>query len=275
MAIRRRRSRGSVGIGLIIAWAGAILALGVLVFAGIGLARLRVERAGIDEKTLCGTSEPSQIIALLFDSSDQINDLQKIKTRQILDNILYDIPKGTRVDVYMATAEAGQLARPLFSRCNPANANGAAGWSENPQRQKELRQRKFQKPLERALKKALRANPRETSPILETIAAASVQSFGRVSPAGGAKPGRYRMIIVSDFLQNSTLLTQYRAFTSVEEFSNTPGWISALPRLNEVAVKMVYINRASSIRFQNDKHRRWWCEYFARRGAISCDIEQL
>ncbi len=275
MAIRRRRSRRSVGIGLIAAWAGAVLALSVLAFAGIGLAKLRVERAGIDKKTLCGTSEPKQIIALLFDSSDQINDLQKIKTRQILDNLLYDIPKGTRVDVYMATAEAGQLAKPLFSRCNPASANGAPGWSENPQRQKELRQTRFQKPLERALKKALRANPRETSPILETIAAASVQSFGRVNPAHGAQPGRYRMIIVSDFLQNSSLLTQYRAFSSVEGFSNTPGWISTLPRLNDVAIKMVYINRARSIRFQNNKHKEWWCEYFIRRGATSCDIEQL
>jgi hypothetical protein len=260
---------------MIAAWAGAVLALGVLVFAGIGLAQLRVERAGIDKKTLCGAHEPSQIIALLFDSSDQINDLQKIKTRQILDGLLYNIPKGARVDVYMATAEAGQLARPLFSRCNPASADGTAGWSENPQRQQELRRAKFQRPLERALKKALRANPRNTSPILETIAAASVQSFGRVNPAGGAQAGRYHMIIVSDFLQNSALLSQYGAYAGVEKFSTSAGWISTLPRLNNVAVKLIYINRASSRRFQNESHRIWWCEYFAKRGATSCDIEQL
>ncbi|PHS26041.1 MAG: hypothetical protein COA84_06530 [Robiginitomaculum sp.] len=275
MAIRRRRSRSSIGGGQVLAWLGAVLALGVLVVAGLGLAKLRTERAGMNANTLCGSQEPGEIITLLFDSSDQLNDLQQIKVRQILDSILYNIPKGARVDVYMATAEAGQLARPLFSRCNPANADGSAGFSENPQRLEEMRQQKFVAPLGEALQKALKANPRRTSPILETIAATSVQSFSRADRRGAGGVRRYSMIIVSDFLQNSAILTHYKSYPNVEEFSKTPGWISTLPRLNGVALKLIYINRPNSRRFQNEAHRNWWCEYFNRHGAISCTIDQL
>ncbi len=275
MAMRRRRSRSSLRLGVVLSWVGAVVALSALAMAGIGLAGLRADRAGQDAQTMCAGHQPREIVALLFDSSDPLNDLQRIKTRQILDETLSAVPKGARVDVYMATAEAGQLARPLFSRCNPASPDGSAGWSENPGRMQDLRRSQFLEPLQQALATALRANPRKTSPILETIAAASVQSFDRARPGDTTPSTHYTMVIVSDFLQNSAVLSHYRHYPSIEEFATKSGWVSTLPRLEQVYIKMIYINRANSLKRQNKAHRNWWCEYFRARGAAQCNIEQL
>ncbi len=275
MSLKRRRSRSSVNGGLVLAWAGALIALVLLVVAGLGLAKLRSERAGIDPQTLCPSKTPDQVMALLFDSSDPLTPLQQIKVRQLLDGLLINIPKGARLDVYMATAEAGQLAKPLFSRCNPAAQNSATGWSENPQRLLALRKREFLQPLEKALEAALQAQPRKTSPILETIAAASVQSFGGAGSSGFGTGKQYKMIIVSDFLQNSRVLTHYKSYPDVEGFSNREGWIQTLPKLKGVSILMVYISRANSMNLQNKEHASWWCDYFAKRGTAFCEIEKI
>ncbi len=275
MAIRRRRSRSSFDAGLLFGWIGAFVAVAILVVAGIGLMRLRGDLANRDSVSLCTTKNPAAITALLFDSSDSLSALQQIKVRQILDATLQTVAKGERVDVYMATAEAGQLARPLFSKCNPAAVEGATGLSENPERMLELRRTQFVQPLEHAIEKALQAKSRKTSPILETIAAASVQSYGRASTGYGPRRGTYRLVVVSDFLQNSDVLTHYKAFPDVNEFSSMAGWVSTLASLNGVSTNMIYINRPGSLRFQNNKHRIWWCEYLIKRGATACEIEQL
>ncbi len=275
MALKRRRSRASFSPGLIFGWVGAIVAIALLGVAGTGLAHLRSERADRDLATLCTSKTPPAITALLFDSSDSLSELQQIKVQQILDDKLQNISKGERVDVYMATAQSGQLARPLFSRCSPSGAGGAAGWSENPERVLALQRTKFIQPLEQAIEKTMRANPRKTSPILETIAAASVLSFGR-SPSGGEiRDGKATLVIISDFLQNSAILTQYKAFPDVEEFSEMPGWIQTKPALRDVYIVMIYINRGNTIHVQTKKQKEWWCKYFIKRGVTDCVVEEL
>jgi hypothetical protein len=275
MARRRRRSRSGFKPGTLFAWVGAFIAVSALVIAGASLAKLRVERAGRDDETLCAKKTPDTITAILFDSSDRLSALQQIKIKQILEETLNTLPKGARLDVYMATAEAGQLVRPLFSKCNPSALEGSAGLSENPQRMLALRNDAFDQPLHAALQKALQANVRKTSPILETIAAASVQSFGVARSADKGKMNRHSLIIVSDFLQNSAVLTHYKAYPTIEQFSSQEGWISTKPSIGNVNIKLIYINRANSIRFQGAAHREWWCSYFNARGANKCIIEQL
>jgi hypothetical protein len=275
MARRRRRSRSAFKPGTLFAWVGAFIAVSVLVIAGASLAKLRVERAGRNDETLCAKKAPDTITTILFDSSDRLSALQQIKIKQILEETLNTLPKGARLDIYMATAEAGQLVRPLFSKCNPAALEGSAGLSENPQRMQALRNDAFDQPLHAALQKALQANVRKTSPILETIAAASVQSFGVARNDHKGQMNQYTLIIVSDFLQNSAVLTHYKTYPTVEQFSSQEGWVSTKPSLNNVYIKLIYINRANSIRFQGAAHREWWCSYFNARGANKCIVEQL
>ncbi len=274
MAIKRRRSSKSFNGGAVLTWGGAVFALGVLIAGGLGLMRMRATEEGRDQATLCANKNPAQITAFLFDSSDPLTDLQQIKIRQALAQIVQDVPKGMRVDVYMATAEAGQLARPLFRKCNPVGEDGAGGWNENRDRALERQRTLFLEPLDKAFGLALRAQPRPTSPILETIAAISVQSFGRNSTRNSGEKTR-NLVIISDFLQNSSILTQYRPYESVTEFSNNEGWIHTLSSLHNASIDMLYVSRPKVKHIQNQVHKNWWCEYFNARSAAQCNVEQL
>ncbi len=264
-------------MALVLSWAGAAVALGFLVFAGVSLTRLRAERASIDPQSLCPAGTPPAITAILVDSSDALTELQQARIRQALNRELAHLPRGARVDVYRADTKAGALAQPLFRKCAPAPAQAAqSGWSENPQRLQKLRRKRFEQPLQAALKQAMKASPRPVSPLLETIAAASTQSFGGLDAQTlSAKDPQLRMIIVSDFLQNSSLLTQYRPYPDLAAFSQSAAWVATRPVLEGVRLTLLYINRPKNIAIQNQQHRRWWCSYFKMRGASACRIEQI
>lgn len=256
------------------AWVGAILALVILGAGGVGLMRMREAQAARSVETLCANEHPQNVIAILFDSSDALTELQQVKIQHVLDEIVRGVPKEARVDVYMATAQAGQLALPLFSKCNSFGGE-AVGWIDNPQRIQKMHLESFVQPLEKAFVQALRARPRDTSPILETIAAISVQSFGRITKHAKPESGARKLVIISDFLQNSTVLSQYRIYPDIDTFSTEYGYTQTLSSLNGVYVDMVYINRPKVIKLQNQRHRDWWCRYFNTRGAMDCNIEKL
>ncbi len=275
--MRRRSSGRAPALGLVLGWTGAAAALGLLVFAGVSLARLRAVRASIDPDSLCPAGTPPAIIAVLVDSSDALSALQQTRIRQLLDRELAHLPRGARVDVYRATARAGALAKPLFRKCAPAPASAAqSGWSENPQSLQKLRRERFEKPLQAALAQAMKASPRPVSPILETIAAASTQSFGSLDLKDpSAQAPALRMIIISDFLQNSPLLVQYRPYPDIAEFSRSPAWTATRPVLDGVRLTLLYISRPESMTLQNERHRLWWCSYFKMRGAAACRMERI
>lgn len=269
MAIKRRRRRKKIRTGLILSWAGALIALGLAGFALNTLMQTRARLAAIDPQTLCDGMAPTRVHAILLDSSDPLTDVQRVRTEDYLHELIKTFKAGARVDVYMATAKEGHLAKPLFSKCQPQTGQDTAGLTSNPARLRAKWKAEFMTPLNAAISSGLRQSGRGNSPILETISAVAAQSFGlRGSKTDGAR-GRDDLIIVSDFIQNSPLLNQYARYSDVDSFVASGNSVAVAMDLRNVHVEMIYVQRKRQKKRQTEAHRNWWSDFFRTQGAVS------
>lgn len=186
------------------------------------------------EKSCLETSTSS--IAVLIDISDPLDAPGHLAYEKLVDRILVETPDHSKVDVYKISADSNALGDPLFSTCKPAPTSMFSGekyWEKK-------RDKEFYKPLREVLINLADDNVKaKTSPILETIFNISLRSFGQ-----GGKGDSGKVIVVSDFMQNSVLVSFYG--NKIPEYSawrQTVDGRTWVRQFNNVTVEAVVIPR--------------------------------
>jgi len=256
--------------GLIGTAIGSVVALAVFIgFAAVSAPPRR------DENLCIVDHSPPVVVALVVDASGEFSAVQQQAILDRLDRALRytDEPTAegrivgneTRVDVYDATAAAGETLAPIFSKCSPAPLHGLERVSGNPRRVELEYERDFERPLLAALGDLVGHSESDRSPILESITAASERSF-----AGRTVTDTQKLLLISDLLQNSEILSFYQS--GVVEFSvfeQSANFNAVRPDLRGADVCVVSITRANAVedRLQTTRLLRWWEDYVrATRG---------
>jgi hypothetical protein len=205
----------------------------------------------------------SAIFAVLLDTTDPLSAPQRVTVEKKLHKFAEEVPRYGKLEVFSVRPSSDRLIEPLIQVCNAGRASDTNMWTGNPRLMEKRWHEKFMDPLDESLKVALSgsANAKQ-SPIMEEIQQVSVQAFFETPPKT-----LKRLAIVSDMLQNSAVLNQYRDPEPLEKFEREPGFVKVRPELSDVGVTILYVRRSSEFRRQGERHVEFWQSFFGASGA--------
>lgn len=257
---------------------GAVLGLlGIVIIGALigGYLLLKQSRPQLDADTNCPKSGPIAIHVLLFDRSDPISDQQAQRVRQTVEKFKDRAPFGLRFDLYTFQGDTTHTLQPKLKLCALGKAGEANQWIENPELVKRRYETKFATVLDQTVSELLRGSKESTSPIIESLRAAAISSFGPVER--GQIPLRVTMI--SDMVQHTPLYSQFQNEPNFQQLSRIPAWAALQPQLKGAEVDILYLLRLSAMRkgvpVQNRGHQLFWEQLISGSGGRPISIDPL
>lgn len=273
---RRGRGRSSSGSrdklqGLLLSGLGACL-LGLLVAGAIWLKSSRPET---DKETNCPLSGPTAAHVIMIDQSDPISGQQAQEVRNYLTSVFRNARFGTRIDIYTFEGNSSDVLKPKTRLCAPKRPADGSEWTENLEYLKRDYENKFSKVVLAAVDGLLQAKSLPTSPLMESIRAASITSLSDLKlPAD-----RLDMTFVSDMVQHSSNFSQISSNVPFEALAKTAGWPSLQPKLRGATVRVLYLLRPRAVRagkpIQDRGHQMFWEKFFQASDGHVVSIEPL
>jgi hypothetical protein len=265
MARRRRANKGlSDGAsGLILAIAGVAIIGGL----GGGLWWVKQAQTQIDEDTNCPKAGPTAIHMILFDRSDPITDQQAQRIKQAIEKYKNEASTGLRFDLYTFEGDTSHILNPTLKICVPERPEDANPLNKNPEFIRRRYEERFAAVIDQTVSSLLHASTQKTSPIIESIRAASITSFGPI------EPGRLslRVTMISDMIQNTSLFSQFQSDSNFEALSHSGVWVSLQPQLKAAKVDILYLSRPKATHnrtpIQNRGHQAFWIQLIAASGG--------
>ena len=258
---RRRRSARRKESASGILWAGALVVLVAGCLAGGYLAWSYVtSRTVLDETTLCPDDGPTGTFAVLLDLTDPLTSPQSARLATSMERRVARLPAGTLVSFGVVSSDESRRGS-LFAACNPGDGSQASQIYENPTLIRARFEGEFMTPLRTALAEAIRAAVEDTSPIME-----SLQALIADTPDFEAGAGLREIVIVSDLLQNSEVLSFYRG-EGWEHLRSSGGTGRLARNLDGVLVSVVRVPRPGAGPRALGQVDDFWARYFDQQGA--------
>ena len=267
---RRERARTDKQLGLVLFVVGFLLLCGM---AG-GAWWLRKTKIVLDAENCPVPGGPRAVHLIMIDRSDPISGQQAQQIRQILQAEKDHAPFGTRFDVYTFEGDALNELKPIVRLCAPGKSEDANELIENPEKIRRQYNEKFSSVLDRSIEDLLKATTKPNSPIIESIRAAAISSFGSITP--DRIP--LKATLISDMVQHSGSASHFRTLPDFDTLSRSASWASIKPDFHGAEVRVLYLLRFTAVRggvpIQNRGHQLFWNQLIsASRGRpVSIDV---
>lgn len=259
---RARRDRGDKAVGLALALVGIVL-IGVL--AG-GAWWVRKTKVTLDADN-CPQTGIKALHVIMIDRSDPISGQQAQGIRQHVEKLKNNSSFGTRFDVYTFEGDTKHEMQPVVRVCAVGRPEDANELIENPDFVRRRYEERFSIILDRGLADLLQESKRANSPIIESIRAAAITSFGPISP--GKIP--LNLTLSSDMVQNSALMSHFTSDPNFMQLSKNSTWTALQPNLKGADVDILYLIRREakrgSVMIQNSGHQMFWRQLIAASGG--------
>lgn len=254
----RGAQRGTIG--------GAILIMLVIgVIGGLIFYKFSHKASKIDVTTNCPVAGPVSSTAVIFDTTDTISQIQRLAIEQEFGEIVRQIPRFGELSVY-ALGNKGEVTKADFARCNPGEAKDVDWLTEGQRLVVRRWQEGYRNPLDLVLRKMVEATPSEKSPILEAIQAVNLQTFGPLR-SGDHGPLPLRLVIVSDLLQNSDLLSLYSKIPDSKQFTQSEAYRKIRTEMRNVDVEILLIRRQTKKGIQGQDLLKFWQELISAQNG--------
>lgn len=253
---------------------GLLLILCVLaVFAFLAFFRyeLQNEQLVYEPETLCpiGTESP-KYVALVFDKSDTYNKVQQRFLQRFFSQFKAEVSPGTRISIYVIDDQKNKEISPDFVVCAPRTGDDANTFYENPKRIRQRWQRKFEQPLDLAIKGFMQAGQSDYSPIMEIFQHISLTAF----PSGNSLAEK-QIILISDMLQHTPEWSHYRSQIDFTALQKTSYYQRINTNLKNAEVNILYVRRDGMEKLQNKRHAFFWANYIESIGGRVTLIEKI
>ena len=214
MAKRKRRSKKNISSSFkpLLLWVGVLIVTGLFVYVFFAF-----EQKPLDQVTMCPSEGPTGVTALVLDLSDELTPAQQAKLERLLKSTdLPIIKKGERLDVYLLP-EDEEKPESLISMCNPGTMSDATNIDKfnKASRMFRIEWNKFLGNTDKVLSKIEKDGQANTSPISETINFVTSTSFPNADITL-EQTENYKLIVISDMLQNSKNLSVFDGNLSIE-----------------------------------------------------------
>lgn len=258
MSRRNRRKKGGPSDGL----TGALLtAVGlVLIGALAGLAwwvNQRKIELGADNCPL--RQDPRAIHVVIFDRSDRVSGQQAQRIRQVMQQLKNTASFAYRFDIYTFEGDSKNELRPILRVCSPGRPEDANELIENAEFIRRDFETKFANALDDTVEFLLKESERPTSPIIESLKAATITSFGRLD---GSRKIPLHVTLFSDMIQHSPLYSQIRSKSDFAKLSKEQVWPTLRSDLKGAQVEIYYLLRgqkgSDGRPVQTSGHQEFW-----------------
>lgn len=227
------------------------------------------KKSGIDPATLCPISGPLGHNILLIDKTDPFNLPQKASFDLIVNDLVNkQTPPGYLLSIYILGDDFKTQTKPLVELCNPGDAKGHSEFTENTKQLTRQYKERFLKPVAEQTTQLLSINSAQESPILEMIQMVNLNSIQRHNVDGPKQ-----LIVLSDLLQNSKLLSMYKSVPTFEAFNTTSYAQKVKSNFEGVEIKVHLLQNAPNLQKQNLFD--FWKKYFESSGATTYELQLL
>ena len=233
-----------------------------------------------DPSTLCSAEGPKSTTALIFDTSDPLEPHQVAALERFTESLVKQTPgpdgklqpsenyvaKGHLLVVYELAGAEGVDLRPreVFRKCNPGapeDRRPVDGINEGEVAAM-VRWSQFINELDQAIQKSI-SRSSTSSPIIETIRYVRNKEFPGSADIAGDGRSAGAILIVSDLLQNSDLISHYDG-----QLPSTRGLPQSLALdLSGIEIGVRYLRSKRDGHLQTGEHFAWWRKFFAEAGG--------
>ena len=269
----QKEKRQKKRIAAVVGAFGAFVTLTLL--AGFIYTQLRT--VGHDDETNCpnSLSDLTAYTVILIDATDRMNDTQIIEIKNLIKSVALNLPSDGRLDVLSVT-DSGDIIDLKFCRCSLEKGGEGLGLIDNPRLQKVQWEEAYWGPLTKFLD-SLDSQPEAThTPLMEGIQ--KLSSHFPFEQAPQLIGGGWRLVIVSDLLQNSATLNLYHEpDITFEEFKTRGEFHSARADLEgaNVEVHLVHRPRAFERGLQGLPQMEFWNQWFANCRVRDFHLKRL
>lgn len=261
---RRSQSRGEGNIMWYLLIAACFVIVGGFGYAAFSLAG----KSQTDEATLCHKEGAQNVTVILLDLTDPLTKTQHARLKTILQEEVRNSTTDTMISFGVVSEDSDNWGA-RFAKCKPETGETASALYANPRQISDRYDREFTQPMQVKLAEAITGQAENQSPIMEAL-----QSLISQTPDFTRVKGHRKVIIVSDMLQHSGILSFYRG-QGWEYFAKNNGADRLAGNLKKVSVEIFRIPRTGpsipSKKFADD----FWFHYFERQGIGSMKVEML
>jgi len=139
---------------------------------------LSSSRVTLDKDTMCPKDGPKGYMAVLIDTTDPYNMIQRKYLKDYFTNLKTDknkLPKYANLSIFPISDQL--TVDPKVSLCNPGDGSDARSINSNPDKLQRRWEKEFSSEVDKILDNLLLSSVHKTSPIMEMIQAVSVSAF--------------------------------------------------------------------------------------------------
>lgn len=260
MSIRRRNNAQSVLLATLV----VVLAV---VAVGGGFAYQLWTRGQTLGADYCRQAGPSGILAIAIDATDLLSEAQRLDVLNRVETAIDEADANWRVELWNVAPTSGVPTMTGDPVCiPPQNVSPLTG---NPGQAK-ARFSEFKVRIHRKLVDVLGQSGSAASPILESIQAVGLRSFG--SP-GLANARAHRLLLVSDLVQNTSRVSFVKGLPAYEQFRAGKTFEAVRAPLSGATVDVLFLSRPSAL--SSSEVVGWWQKYFSDIGASLASVQRI
>jgi len=240
---------------------------------------LVIERPHRLDENLCPVDgSPLKQTILLLDTSDPLTPKHQAELERLVSELRqprakpdmedFSVAPGEPLIVYKLATDWRDL-KPFMKVCNPGDRPDDWNWKKDLTRGKALALRNWKR-FENRIKELFPKNsatemPR--SPILENLAVIVPRHAPSKRNLPPGRASHTHLILFSDLLQHSDLLSHYEPYPKAKDFLSTPALRELATDLTRISVTIFRLERSRYSRWQTKDHYYCWTEIFGEFGG--------
>ena len=225
---------------------------------------------------------PSRQTIFLLDTSDPLTPKHRSELQRLLDEMLREPEPGNAVGehFYVAPGEAiivYELREELdtveyaLKVCNPgSNPDEWDDWKDGLTKGKAIASHQWlrlEENIEALFDEIKSSESQSSSPIIEMLGVIVPRHAPSKRSQSSEQIKRTHLIIFSDLLQHSSLLSHYGKYLAAKDIKTTDGLRSLQTDLTGIDVSLFRLERADSGQWQTTEHYIWWTDFVQELGG--------
>jgi hypothetical protein len=218
-------------------------------------------------RDFCPSDGPSGVLVIGIDATDILSEAQRLDVTNRLETAISGIPTNWRVEVWNVAPTSGIATITGAAICKPEV--NVSLWTANP-RKAQQRFTQFMKSVNQTLAEVLSQPASSESPILESVQAVGLRSFGAPEMA---KVNERRLILVSDLVQNTRQISFTKSLIPYQAFRLSKTFDALRAPLAGAQIEILFLSRPNSS--AASALIGWWQQYFADTGASIASVQRI
>lgn len=240
---KKRQQDNNIALTIIV----AVIFLGILL--GYKVIDTRQNMVDTDRHTNCRVDKqfPRDTV-ILMDATEALSESQVEGVINYLEDLVTDSIKYERFTLYFLNDDP-ETFKPQLTVCNPGDGQALDPNTNNLKKLLKTWERSFKYPIIKSAQGLATVAPSDYSPIMEMLKFVALRTTSKSSALDK------RIIIVSDMVEHTTAYSQYRnPKANFMLFKDTPYFREMRPRLNDVNVHLLYVERSRLAYVQGREH---------------------